>query len=560
MKRNLRLVLAVAGAVMGLAVYVLETAEPQYAVEAALALDDGSTRIDPGTSLMRRSRMTQAMAMTELEVLRSRSFAAGVAGRLGLAADPGFMARAGLSGLPPAEAAAAHLMGIYSVSLRHRSLVVSIQVRDADGPRAERIANGIAAAYMEQTLSAQRAEAGRSIRLMERRISDLSSGISAAEQELSVLMRANGLDDREAQMQLIIQLRQAYQRLEQQSAGEDAEARANEEFAGLTAALKERARALQARKTLERRLEEMRSRHAALSRQLSTLRSQADLMEPAGRQIARAQAPPAPNLPNRKTLLAGSLVIALSLAFVAVLLREALDGRVRAGQPALRGAVHFPPVPRARRRTAPELTELLTRKGRMGAAAVAAQQILTFLRCRGGAAGSGLVVPVTSVQCLDGRSLVSMCLALSAARDGNRVLLVCLDGSGDKWSAAGGLPRSGHVFEDLLEEPGLMMGEIRKDLDWLDVLVPAAGSQVPLEFTHRPMGERGFALLRQRYDLILIDTPPVLESAAASRLGAAAQVLLLVVRDGRTSGAALSQALEVLSRAGPPPMVILNTA
>ncbi len=63
---------------------------------------------------------------------------------------------------------------------------------------------------------------------------------------------------------------------------------------------------------------------------------------------------------------------------------------------------------------------------------------------------------------------------------------------------------------------------------------------------------RSLRALAPRFDLVVIDTPPVNVLADAALLGAAADAVLLVVRAGRTQSDALRYAMDQLTAARAP--------
>lgn len=577
LQRNLPLAAAVLAAVMGLAAWALYRSGPQYLAEATLVLEQSSRTIDSGLSQVRQHRLTPVQIMTEVEVLRSRSFAAEAAARMGLAQDPAFnpySAAPGAAPVPPDRvqaAVAAQLQERYSVLLHRGSLTITVLVRDSDGARAARIADGVVQTYVAQTLETRRAQAARAAAALEQRIAGLEASLAEAEEALSGLVRSNALDSRQQQQQLLLQLRQAYLQLEylEQETPEDGDARAvlGAELSRLAGALETRTRAEQTRKTMERRLADLSESHAALQRQLHDLGAQAGLLLPLARQISRAVVPPQPNLPSYRTVLAGSFTGGLALALVAVLLREALDSRVFSGRMplhgyGLRGSVPFPAIPRPARRSLPVLSALLARRTPAAAAAEAVRHLLSLL-CRSGTGDQepqpGLSFTVTAAQPGSGHGLVALCLAASAASEGHRVLLVCLDADPVRQlPLLQGLQPSPHLFEDLLEDPALLAREVSVAAEWIDVLLPAAGSQVPLNLAASPDTRAALTRLQREYDIILYWAPPVLQSAVAARLAPVAGQTVLVVRDRHTGSQALLQALEVMEHTGTPLQGVLN--
>ena len=141
---------------------------------------------------------------------------------------------------------------------------------------------------------------------------------------------------------------------------------------------------------------------------------------------------------------------------------------------------------------------------------------------------------VTSAMPQEGKTTVASNLAASYAHQGARVLLV--DGDLRRPSV--------HSVFRLPQEPGLseiLGGRCRAedtihstDVDNLFVLTAGGVPEQPGE----PLGGVGtlevLTALSNRFDLVVVDSPPVLVAADAAILGAAADAVVFVVRAGRT--------------------------
>ncbi|WP_336979186.1 GumC family protein [Brevundimonas nasdae] len=160
------------------------------------------------------------------------------------------------------------------------------------------------------------------------------------------------------------------------------------------------------------------------------------------------------------------------------------------------------------------------------------------------------IVAVTSALPGEGKTTTAVCLARVAARSGGRVLLI----DGD--------PRRRGVTRMLGLNPDHGLAEVLHGAAaWRNVLVldPASGAQVlPLSgsglsaddlFGAPPMT----ALLddlRQAFDLIVIDTAPVLVLADARILAAKADTVVLLARWRKTPARAVSAAIRILGQSG----------
>jgi capsular exopolysaccharide synthesis family protein len=150
------------------------------------------------------------------------------------------------------------------------------------------------------------------------------------------------------------------------------------------------------------------------------------------------------------------------------------------------------------------------------------------------------VVVVTSAAAHEGKSTVIGNVAVIAAQIGRRVLLI----DGDLRN-----PRQHHVY-GVPNTPGLSdvlgAGDLATDDIVADLIRPTSvpglsllpsgtkADQVGM-LLHSQRLEELIAQFRDDFDLVLVDTPPVLPFADARVFGRFADAVVLVVRSGRTT-------------------------
>ncbi|GAA4823105.1 polysaccharide biosynthesis tyrosine autokinase [Actinomycetospora corticicola] len=165
--------------------------------------------------------------------------------------------------------------------------------------------------------------------------------------------------------------------------------------------------------------------------------------------------------------------------------------------------------------------------------------------------GEGVrVVVVTSAVEGEGKSTLVVNLALAEANAGGRVLLVEADLRRPRASAYLGVPAGGGLA-GLLAGQGALDEAVRPGgVVRLDVLPSGPLPPNPYELVESARMDAVLAEARERYDLVLVDAPPVLPVADGLALARRADSVVVVVRAGATRGALVRRAHELLVTAG----------
>lgn len=159
------------------------------------------------------------------------------------------------------------------------------------------------------------------------------------------------------------------------------------------------------------------------------------------------------------------------------------------------------------------------------------------------------VVMITGPRPNVGKSFLSVNLAVVLASVGKRVLIVDGDMRRGKLHQHFGLLRE-RGLPDMIGGASLDAVVRRAVLPNLDVLTRGAGSPMPSEML---FGERLVALVDQlakAYDIVILDTPPVLAVTDSALIGKCAGTTLLVMRHARHSAAELRETTRLLGAAG----------
>jgi capsular exopolysaccharide synthesis family protein len=167
---------------------------------------------------------------------------------------------------------------------------------------------------------------------------------------------------------------------------------------------------------------------------------------------------------------------------------------------------------------------------------------------------------VTSAAPQEGKTLIAANLAVTFARAGARVLLVDCDIHRPRLhrvfraSRAPGLMdllRAGSASSSLHTSVNHRLASIRRtDIDRLSFLPCGTDPQQTPELLEPAMLRGLLKQLRSEFEVILLDTPPVLVSADAATLAASADGVIMVVRAGQTDRGAAELARQRVVSAG----------
>ena len=160
------------------------------------------------------------------------------------------------------------------------------------------------------------------------------------------------------------------------------------------------------------------------------------------------------------------------------------------------------------------------------------------------------IVVITSASAGEGKTTASANLAVAFAQQGRRVVLVDADLRRARIHKVFGLSLEPGLTDILVGNATLERGTRASGVAGLNILPAGTLPPNPLEFLG---GERMHDLLgtlRDRYDVVLIDTPPVLVTADAALMGMQADGVVMVVRAGKTERHAARHAVEQIVNLG----------
>lgn len=272
------------------------------------------------------------------------------------------------------------------------------------------------------------------------------------------------------------------------------------------------------------------------------------VMQPSIRIASRAVAPTKPSTPGRGllTVVGGALGAALALAWMlggrwlAGKLETLSDVSTATGLPSLGG------IPRVGggpfRAAASEVRR---------ARALVAETIRgILLHVRSAEDPPPKVIMVASPQAGDGKTSFSLSMARIAARDGLRTICVDADFRRPALADRAGLGLSDCALNDVLEETAELGDAVTVDpVSGAHICAARPVRGVPFKLLQDARLDRFFRVARSQYDLVVVDTPPVLHVIDPLLIAPFVDAVVLVVAQGSATRDTVGETVQRLVRA-----------
>ncbi len=262
--------------------------------------------------------------------------------------------------------------------------------------------------------------------------------------------------------------------------------------------------------------------------QLTTESSATDASGSSGRIniISTGEEPHRPSVDNRKKLAALGFIFGGGIPVGLVLLWGLFDRRYRYSDDASSGSIHPTLLG-----ILPFLPEDMSDPEQAGIAAHCVHQIRTLLQITAAQTGKR-VFAVTSPTSGDGKTSLSMSLALSFASSGANTCLIDFDLIGGGLSSAMNAKTDVGLMDAI--EHAELNGQIRPTGFKRLSIVPAGRDDAALVATLSPDSVRLIIKqAREKFDVVIIDTGPILGSLEASLVTSAADGVILALGRGQ---------------------------
>jgi succinoglycan biosynthesis transport protein ExoP len=193
-RRNLRLILALLCLTIGSCAIYLLFATPRFTAETVLYIEKPHIRPVQSEPANSDSSVDSKTIDSQVEILKSDAIAMSVIKRLQLAENAAFVGTR-TAGLTAEQDAMGVLRRNLSVSRVGLSSVIKINFTDSDPQQAARIANAVAAAYIENRVNSTSQAAETAANWLEARLRDLQKKAADAEKLVQEFQAKNDVEE-----------------------------------------------------------------------------------------------------------------------------------------------------------------------------------------------------------------------------------------------------------------------------------------------------------------------------------------------------------------------------
>lgn len=309
-------------------------------------------------------------------------------------------------------------------------------------------------------------------------------------------------------------------------------------------------------RALEREAAATRTLYESFLTRFRQTSEQEDLQTPDARVISEARVPTAPSYPKTRVLLAAALILSIGAGLACALALELLDDSIHttAQVEEMLGVVSLGVIPfvgskEAGGREGPHSYLL---KKPLSSYSEAFRSLRTALTLSN-VDHPPRVVLFTSALPGEGKTTAAVSFAISGARAGMRTVVVDCDLRRPKVAAALGLPRpTVGLVEHLARQVSLEEAMLHHEASGVDCIPVAAGTSNPAELLSSQHMRELMEQLKLQYDLVVVDSAPVLPVSDTLTLARLVDTTLFIVRWNETPKAAARNALREFFNFGLP--------
>lgn len=460
-----------------------------------------------------------------------------------------------------------------------QSGVISASLQDEDPVRLARILNAIGVQYVKQNIERKAAEAQKTLAFLDQQLPVYKKQLEESEEAYNQYRNQKGTVafDEEAKLVLSQVVDVQTKLLEAQQKRRELESRFTSEHPAVKTLdsqiaaynrqigeIQTRIRGLPAIQQeavrMERDVRVNTGLYQSLLNQALQLRLVKEGKVGTVRLIDAAQQPEIPVKPKRKVIMLGALGAGLVLGLLLALLRSALIEQRLQDPHEVEENTHLPvfsTIPESsaqaslgkRRLTGASGVRLLAIDQPDDPAVEGLRSLRTAMQfAMLGASNNRVMIsgPTPGV----GKSFVTANLAALMAATGKKTLLIDADLRRGHLHQYLGLQRHGGLSELIAGSLTVQQTVHRQVLENLDLLATGQLPPNPAELLTSASFARVLEQLSEKYDLIVIDTPPVLVASDATTVAGHAGTVLLVARAGQSTMGELRESTRRLSLGG----------
>lgn len=257
---------------------------------------------------------------------------------------------------------------------------------------------------------------------------------------------------------------------------------------------------------------------------------QQDMQIPDSRVIARAETPVKPYFPNPVIFMEIGLLLGLTVGFVVALLLEYLDRGIRSLSAAEKryGVSGLGIVPIADTKIGQLPTDYLLEKP-MSVYAESIRSIRTAVHFSNVDSPPKIIV-VTSSFPDEGKTVFSTSFTRLLARSGLKVILIDADMRRPSVYGVLNLDKTKPDLAQLLAGTTTLAEAIQKDKSGADIIISNGRTTNPQDLLNSHQMEKLLLDLRSKYDMVIVDTPPIMTVTDAALIGQKAEATIFVAR------------------------------
>ena len=541
--------------------YLTSQGDKEYTARTTLVLRAETATVEMA-SIPGGVELTDATVETQLDIIKSRQVLGSVVERLSLDQDPRFGGGAVEAGdtVRARDSAISSLAGNTRVERRASSLALQVSNIAPDPVLASQISNAVAQAYLDNRRDSRLSEIEAAIKILENRGEILGQRLAETKSELARHVRDMRLNDLTVAPRVQAEIDRLNAQLELPTNPENMVEAMQSQIDTLKQAQVDRTIAEIRRDELERELETSGIIYDQIISEMAQLDTRTRTLRPAAVIASAAEPPLKPSSMSPRTGAVLGAIGGAVLAVFGVIVMYLFDTRIKTTQQ-LEEELEVPnlgviPVPTLKKKPVTDLApfEFFQKYPRSPFSDAIRRLLFNLDSSLNGL--SGHVVALTSATPNEGKTNMSTCLALAAAQMNVKVALVDLDSR--KQSLAEHIVEKDPTVTELPSLNDWFFGDGRisrimtqsHEIAGVDMFLWPAKETEHATALKEDRLQALISNLREKYDLVVIDTPPILLVSDISHLGRHIDGYLIVAGWESISQSMLRDLRKVLSLSG----------